>query len=178
MFQLKKIYAKEESWKTKLEASEARSNPMRYITHLISSPWLFYRLESNRNNQIKTVMNPQTTQTFIAAAISVVFVVVVYRLGRRQKLSFRYTVGWMVLGAIGVVAGVILPLTEPLANQLSMSPAAFLGVGAVILLVTLCVQLSISISGLQEQVRTLAEEVAYLRLELHELEEKYTQIRR
>jgi hypothetical protein len=35
-----------------------------------------------------------------------------------------------------------------------------------ILLLVLCVQLSISISGLQEQVRTLAEEAANLREEL------------
>jgi hypothetical protein len=118
-------------------------------------------------------MSPQTTQTIFAAIASLVFVVVVYRLGRKQKLSFRYTVGWMVLGGLGVIAGVILPLAEPIADQLSLSPAAFLGVGAVILLVTLCVQLSISISGLQEQVRTLAEEAAYLRLELHELEDKH-----
>ena len=117
-------------------------------------------------------MSPQTTQTIFAAIASLVFVVIVYRLGRSQKLSFRYTVGWMVLGALGVVAGIILPLAEPLSDRLSLSPAAFLGVGAVILLVTLCVQLSISISGLQEQVRTLAEEAAYLKLELRELEEK------
>jgi cell division protein FtsB len=34
------------------------------------------------------------------------------------------------------------------------------------LLLILCVQLSISISGLQEQVRTLAEESAFLREEI------------
>jgi hypothetical protein len=116
-------------------------------------------------------MSPQTTQTVLAAATSLVFVVLVYRLGRKQKLSFRYTVGWLVLGGLGVIAGIILPLAEPIAKQIHLSPAAFLGVGAVILLVTLCVQLSISISGLQEQVRTLAEEAAYLRLELHQVRE-------
>ncbi len=113
-------------------------------------------------------MSPETTQTLLASLMSIVFVLVVYRLGRRQKLSFRYTVGWLVLGGLGVVAGIILPLAEPLANRLHLSPAALLGVGAVALLVTLCVQLSISISGLQEQVRTLAEEASFLRLELEE----------
>jgi hypothetical protein len=112
-------------------------------------------------------------QIVAAAFLSFIFAGIVHRLARIGRLSFRYTVGWMVLGGLGVIAGVILPLAEPLADQLSLSPAAFLGVGAVILLVTLCVQLSISISGLQEQVRTLAEEAAYLRLELHELEDKH-----
>jgi hypothetical protein len=35
-------------------------------------------------------------------------------------------------------------------------------------LIILCVQLSISISGMQEQIRRLAEEAAYLREELDE----------
>jgi hypothetical protein len=111
-------------------------------------------------------MSAKTVQTLVAAVVSLIFVLAVYRLGRKGKLSFRYTVGWMILGALGVVAGIILPLAEPVAEKLYLSPAAFLGVGAVILLVTLCIQLSISISGLQEQVRTLAEEAAFLRQEL------------
>jgi len=117
-------------------------------------------------------MSTQTAQTLFAALISLVFVLTVYRLGRKQKLSFRYTVGWMVLGGLGVVAGLLVPVAEPIAQQLQVSPSALLGGGAVVLLVTLCVQLSISISGLQEQVRTLAEEVAYLGLELHEIREE------
>jgi uncharacterized membrane protein YfcA len=113
-------------------------------------------------------MSPQTTQAALATVVSVVFVLSVYRLGRRQKLSFRYTVGWLVLGGLGIVAGIFSPLAEPLAEQLNLSPAALLGVGGLLLLLVLCVQLSISISGLQEQVRTLAEEASYLRQELDE----------
>jgi uncharacterized membrane protein YfcA len=113
-------------------------------------------------------MSPQTTQAVLATLISVIFVLSVYRLGRRQKLSFRYTVGWLVLGGLGIVAGIFSPLAEPLAEQLNLSPAALLGVGGLLLLLVLCVQLSISISGLQEQVRTLAEEASYLRQELDE----------
>jgi cell division protein FtsB len=44
-----------------------------------------------------------------------------------------------------------------------------LGVGAVVLLVVLSVQLSISISGLQEQVRRLAEETAFLREQIEDV---------
>jgi len=113
-------------------------------------------------------MSSTTLQTVFAAIVSLGFVLSVYRLGRRQKLSFRYTVGWMLLGALGVIAGLLTPIAEPLAQRLEVSPAALLGVGALILLVTLCVQLSISISGLQEQIRRLAEEASFLR---HEIEE-------
>ena len=108
-------------------------------------------------------------QTVLSAIISLVFVLVVHRLGRNQSLSFRYTVGWMSLGGLGVIAGIILPVTAPLADRVNLSPAALLGIGAVILLVVLCVQLSISISGMQEQIRKLAEEAAYLREELDDV---------
>ena len=114
-------------------------------------------------------MSPQVAQTLFAAVISVVFILAIFRLGRSQKLSFRYTVGWLSLGLLGVVAGLLSPLAEPFADFLNLSPAALLGIGGLMLLLILCVQLSISISGLQEQVRTLAEESAYLREELEQV---------
>lgn len=113
-------------------------------------------------------MSTRTIQTLFAAVISLIFLLAVYRLGRKQKLSFRYTVGWMILGGLGVVAGLLSPFAEPIALQLRVSPSALLGVGALLLLVILCVQLSISISGLQEQLRSITEEVAYLHEEIDE----------
>ncbi len=69
-------------------------------------------------------MTAKTTQTLFAAFISLIFVLAVLRLGRKQKLSFRYTVGWLILGCLGVVAGVLVPVFErtwgfksPLAHQ-------------------------------------------------------------
>jgi hypothetical protein len=114
-------------------------------------------------------MSSSTFQTIIGALFSLMFLTAVYRLGRSQRLSFRYTVGWMILGALGVLAGLLIPVAEPIAKQLQVTPSALLGVGAVILLVVLCVQLSISISGLQEQVRRIAEETAFLRQEIEEV---------
>ena len=110
-------------------------------------------------------------QTLYAGLVSLVFVLSILRLGRRQKLSFRYAAGWLSLGILGLVAGLLSPLAEPMARHLHVTPAALLAIGAMILLLILCVQLSISISGLQEQVRTLAEESAFLRREVDELRE-------
>lgn len=78
----------------------------------------------------------------------------------------------MSLGALGVIAGALVPLAAPLAKHLHVTPGALLAIAAVILLLVLCVQLSISISGLQEQVRTLAEESSFLREELDALRPK------
>lgn len=116
-------------------------------------------------------MSVRTVQTLVGAGVSLVFVLAVHRLGRRQRLSFRYAVGWMLLGSLGLVAGVLVPLAEPLADLLSVSPAALLGLGGMILLLVLCVQLSISISGLQEQVRSMAEESSFLREEIDRLKD-------
>lgn len=108
-------------------------------------------------------MSSRVVQSLVGAIVSLVFILSVHRLGRQQKVSFRYAVGWMVLGTLGLVAGLLVPLAEPVADLLSVSPAALLGLGGMILLLVLCVQLSISISGLQEQVRVLAEEASFLR---------------
>lgn len=108
----------------------------------------------------------KTQQTIYAAVASLVFCVAVYRLGRNRKLSFRYTVGWLTLGAIGAVAGGLIPLTDSVARSIHIAPAALIGIGAIVLLVVLCVQLSISISGTQDHVRKLAEQIALLRGEL------------
>jgi len=114
-------------------------------------------------------MTSTTFQTIVGAVLSLMLMTGVYRLGRKQRLSFRYTAGWMILGAFGVLAGLLIPVAEPIAKQLQVAPSALLGVGAVVLLVVLSVQLSISISGLQEQVRRLAEETAFLRQQIEEV---------
>jgi hypothetical protein len=95
--------------------------------------------------------------------VSALFVVFVYVLARRSRLSFRYALGWLLLFIPGLLAVVLLPLANPISKALAITPAALLAVGFMTVLVTICIQLSISISGLQEQVRKLCEEVAQLR---------------
>lgn len=113
-------------------------------------------------------MDIKTQQTLYAAAASVLFCVAVYRLGRKGRLSFRYTVGWLALGALGIVAGGLIPLVDSLANGLHIAPAAVVAIAAIFLLLILCVQLSISISGTQDQVRRLTEQIALLRGDLEQ----------
>ena len=88
---------------------------------------------------------------------------VIYQVARRGLLNFRYTVGWLLLSAFGVMAGIVIPVITPIANLLAITPAALLAIGGIILLVVICVQLSISISGLHERQRRLTEELAHLR---------------
>ena len=108
-------------------------------------------------------MSSSATQTLLAALVGLVVVVVVVRLSRRGSLSFRYTIGWVVVASLGILAGLFIPLAAPIAGAIGMSPAALLAVVALILFVAISIQLTISISGLQQQVRTLTEELARLR---------------
>ena len=113
-------------------------------------------------------MTNNVEQVFGFTSASILFSIFVYLLARKSRLSFRYALGWLLLFVPGLFAVVFLPLITPLSNFLKITPAAVLAVTFMIVLIAICIQLSISISGLQEQIRTLAEEVAQLRLNYEE----------
>ena len=104
-----------------------------------------------------------TLQVLFCAMIGLGSAGWIYRKARRGLLNFRYTVGWLLLSAFGVMAGIVIPVITPIANLLAITPAALLAIGGIILLIVICVQLSISISGLHERQRRLTEELAHLR---------------
>ena len=108
-------------------------------------------------------MTSSTTQTLLAALLGIVVVIIVVRLARRGMLSFRYTIGWIAVASTGILAGFFVPLVEPVASTLGLSAAALVAIIALLFFVVISIQLSISISGLQQQVRTLTEELARLR---------------
>jgi hypothetical protein len=107
-------------------------------------------------------------QTLIATIAGLVMATSVYMLARSGRLSFRYTVGWLALCLFGITAGASVPIVQPLAEKLKVTPAALLSIGAIFLLLAICVQFSISISGMQEQIRRLTEEVGGTKLRLEE----------
>jgi len=96
----------------------------------------------------------------IAALIGLLILFIVVRLSRRGQLSFRYTIGWIGVASFGLMAGLFVWIVEPLADLLGLSAAALLGLGVLLFLTVIAIQLSVSISGLQRQVRTLVEEIA------------------
>jgi hypothetical protein len=71
-------------------------------------------------------------------------------------------VGWILLFGMGVLSALVLPLVEPIADTLEVTPAAIVAVLGLLLLLAICVQLSVSISGTQEQIRRLSEKIAML----------------
>ncbi len=110
-------------------------------------------------------MTNETIQFIVSALVSACFAGYIYRLASRHLLSFRYTIGWLSLCGVGIFAGLLLPILGPISRSIKVTPAAIIAVGALVVLVLICIQLSIAISNLQESTRTLAEQVAHLQRE-------------
>jgi uncharacterized protein DUF2304 len=113
-------------------------------------------------------------QALIIGAGGAAFSGVVVVLARRRLISFRYMLGWIALSFIGVLGAALTPLVEPVAETFGMSPTGVLLAGATVVLLVIALQLSVSVSGLQMQVRDVAEAHALLARRLQELEEAIT----
>ena len=78
-------------------------------------------------------MSQGAIQTLIATIVGLLMATAIYMLARRGRISFRYTVGWLVLCLVGITAGASIQIVEPLAEKLKVTPAALLGISAIIL---------------------------------------------
>lgn len=107
-------------------------------------------------------MSDQMIQTVTIAAIAVCFGLLVISLSRRGLLSFRYTIGWLALLSIALLAGLLTFVAGPVASVIGTTEGVIVSAAAVLVLLLICIQLSISVSGLQKQVRSLAEHIAIL----------------
>ncbi len=114
-------------------------------------------------------VSQQRVQAIEIAIVASLFAVAVISLSRRGRISFRYTMGWLTLCLLSAVGGLLLPTIEPLSRKFQLDAFSLVGALAVIVLLSLCIQLSISISGLQRQLRRLNEDLALQKKELDDL---------
>ncbi len=109
-------------------------------------------------------MNSTHVLGIVAAAI---IVLTLFEMLRRQRLREKHAVIWTVLAVgalvVAVFPGTIVWLSELLHIQVPSNLVFFLGS---LLLLAMSLQHSYEIGRLEEQTRTLAEEVALHRLEL------------
>lgn len=110
-------------------------------------------------------MATEDIHSLVILLISVVAIIAISRLARIGRLSFRYTIGWIAVFVVSLLAAPRIGLIGAAGNWLRLSPASAYAVAALLLLAAISIQLSISISGAQEQTRTLCEQVALLALE-------------
>lgn len=98
-----------------------------------------------------------------AVALSLVTVFFILLLLRIRRLREKYAAIWIVL-AIGVCIFAAQPdLASRVAKLAGVaSPVNLLFSAAIAVLLVVCIQLSSEVSGLEEETRTLAEEIALL----------------
>lgn len=114
-------------------------------------------------------VSQQRVQAIEIAVVACAFAIAIIMLSRRNRISFRYTMGWLTLSVLSAVGGLLIPVIEPLSRKFQLDAFSLVGALAVIVLVGLCIQLSISISGLQQQLRKLNEDLALQQKELDDL---------
>ena len=87
-------------------------------------------------------------------------------------ISFRYVVGWLLLGLLIVASGPIAFLIYPISNAFAVTQGTLLSMIGLLLVVAICIQLSISISGIHERLRRTSEEIAHLKNTIEKLNNK------
>ena len=117
-------------------------------------------------------MSTTAKQALVLAIGGLVIMSFILRLARQRKLSTRYAIGWLVVGALVAVAAVLMPFVGRLGRLANMTPTAVLLTMSSLLLLAISVQLSISVSLLQERLRTTAEANALLASRLDEMERR------
>jgi hypothetical protein len=101
-----------------------------------------------------------------AAALTVSTVVLV----RRRLLSIRYGMGWLAVSLLGLMGAPLLSLLAERVESIGFTPTGFsLGI-FVAFLGLVCLQLSISLSGLHVAVQDLAEHAALVEQRVRTLE--------
>jgi hypothetical protein len=102
-----------------------------------------------------------------AMGACVVLVVFLLVLLRTRRLREKYAITWMVVAlgicVLGAFPSVVGALTRLVGVQ---TPSNLVFAVALFVLLVVCIQLSVEITTLEEETRTLAEAVALLRLDV------------
>ena len=103
--------------------------------------------------------------------VSLLVMLLVTQLIRRRKLREEYALLWFVSSVLLIVLSVERELLDVLAHLLGIAYApSLLLLGVIALGFILAMHFSISLSRLSEENKTLAQELALLRLELRDLQ--------
>ncbi len=108
-------------------------------------------------------------QELVIALGGVGLAILVLFIARRHLLTLRYTVGWVVLAVVLTLSALLSGFVEPVANAVGMTATGVLLALASGTLLLICIQLSISVSGLSSQLRELTEANALLAARVEEL---------
>lgn len=105
----------------------------------------------------------------IGLSVGIAILVILFELLRRRRMRERYALVWLAIGIgsvlIGVFPGLLGEATRAVGLVLPINLLFFVGL---IVLLGLTSQLSYELGLAEDRTRALAEELALLRLEVHE----------
>jgi hypothetical protein len=106
----------------------------------------------------------------LALVLAVALVALLFALLRRRRLREKYAGIWIALAVVVAVFGAFPRLAFRLADLVGVeTPVNLLFTLGFAVLLAVALQLSSEVSGLEEETRTVAEELALLRAEVEQL---------
>ncbi|WP_425860693.1 DUF2304 domain-containing protein [Arthrobacter sp. TWP1-1] len=105
-----------------------------------------------------------------ALLLAIAIVALVLEMLRRKKLREKYATLWLFVGALTVVLAAFPHLLNVAADLVGVQlPSNLLFILSILLLLGVCLHLSWELSGVEDETRTLAEEVAILRTQIERI---------
>ena len=112
-----------------------------------------------------------TSANVLGLAAAIIVVVTLFEMLRRHRLREKYALIWFVLAMGSLVFAAVPSLLFSLSDLLNVQvPSNLIFFIASLLLLAMSLQHSFEIGKLEERTRTLAEEVALLRLRIEATE--------
>ncbi|MEV4948609.1 DUF2304 domain-containing protein [Streptomyces sp. NPDC053755] len=106
----------------------------------------------------------------LTSVTGVILVACIVELLRRRKLKEKYAFLWVITGLVIIPLGFFPSLLDSVARAVGVASGVSLILFlSVAFLFIVCLQLSWEVGHLEEEGRTLSEEVALLRLDVREL---------
>lgn len=108
----------------------------------------------------------------LVAAFVLPLIIVIYVLDllRRKKLREKYAALWLIIGFLTLILALFPYLLGMAANILGVQvPSNLLFAISIVFVLGVLLHLSVEISEVEDETRTLAEEVAILRVQVEQL---------
>jgi hypothetical protein len=106
----------------------------------------------------------------MTGVVALLLLALIFELLRRRQLREKYAVLWLVVGLVTLPLGFIPWSLDNVSSWLGVASGASLVLFlAVVFLLIVCIHLSWEASRLEDETRSLAEEVALIRAELREV---------
>jgi len=115
-------------------------------------------------------MSDSLKQALVLALGGLAIALFILRLARKRLLTTRYALGWLGIGLLVALAAISVPFVGKLGRFANITPTGVLLIVSSLVLLAISVQLSISVSLLQERLRSTAEAHALLARKVEDLE--------